>query len=211
MSRSRRAATPLGRLVIAAAIAGLAGGVSACEAGYDAPTLEYHPQSPGLDTVVHGIKVIDAFVLGAPAGSSLPAGQSAGLFLTLYNTNGGTDKLAGASAPGIAKSVMLPGGAVTLRSQQAVYLTGPRPAVVLTGLLRSLASGGSIHVILDFMNAGSVTLNLPVLPRAFDYGTFSPAPTPSPSPAKRGATGKASSAPANAPPATVSATPSPSS
>ena len=50
MSSSRWAATPIGRLVIAAAIVGLAGGVTACDAGNNAPTLEFHPQSDGGTT-----------------------------------------------------------------------------------------------------------------------------------------------------------------
>ena len=212
MRRSRRAVTPIGRLAIAAVIAGLATGVSACEAGNNAPTLEFHPQSAGLDAVTHGIKIINAFVLGAATGS-LPQGHSAGVFLAMYNQGNSTERLTGASAPGVAKSVTVPAGGVALPPQQAVHLTGPEPEIVLTGLLHPLASGGSIRVTFTFSDAGNVTLTLPVLPRTNDYGTFSPAPLPSPSPAasphKHGGTG-APTAPATSG-SSSTATPSPTS
>jgi len=180
VSRSRWAASPIGRLAIAAAIVGLAGGVAACDAGNNAPTLEFHPQSDGLDTVVHGIQIEDAFVLGAPSGS-LPTGQSAGVFLALYNNGSSADQLSGADAPGVAKTVKLPTGGIKLPVHQAVYLTGPTAKLVLSGLLRPLADGSTVHITLGFANAGSVTLDLPVLQRADSYATFSPVPTPSPS------------------------------
>lgn len=180
MSRSRRAVTPIGRLAIAAVVAGLAIGVSACEAGNNAPTLEYHPQSAGLDAVVNGIKISDAFVLGAASGP-LPAGQQAGVFLAFYNQGKSAERLTAASAPSVAKSVTVPQGGVALPPEQAVYLTGPSPKILLSGLLHPLEAGGSVRVTLAFSVAGSVTLNLPVLPRSDDYGTFSPAPPPSPS------------------------------
>ena len=209
MSRSRRAVTPFGRLAIAAIIAGLATGVSACEAGNDAPTLEYHPQSAGLDVVTHGIKIINAFVLGAATGP-LPAGHSAGVFLAMYNQGNSTERLTGASAPGVAKSVTVPAGGVALPPAQAVHLTGPNPEIVLTGLIHPLPAGGSIRLVLVFSGAGAVPLTLPVLPRTNDYGTFSPAPSPSPSPSagpgKHGGTG-APTAPATSGSGSGTATP----
>jgi copper(I)-binding protein len=182
VSSSRWAATPIGRLVIAAAIAGLAGGVTACDAGSNAPTLEFHPQSAGVDTAVHGIQIIDAFVLGASNGS-LAAGQSAGIFVAFYNQGPSADRLIGVAAPGVAKSVLLSGPAdgISLPSAQAVDLTGPKPVLVLSGLLHPLVAGGTVHVTFAFENAGSVTLDLPVLQRGGEYATFAPAPTPTPS------------------------------
>jgi copper(I)-binding protein len=179
VSRSRRASTPLGRLAIAVAAAGLVAGVTGCEAGNNAPTLQFHPQSEGIDTVAHGIEIRDAFVLGAQIGSSLAPGQSAGFFLALFN-NGSADKLMSVTAPGSAKSVVLPPGGIDLRKLQPVYLTGPVPRVVLTGLTHSLAGGQTIRVTLDFLNTGSVSLTVPVLPHAYNYATFSPAPASSP-------------------------------
>jgi copper(I)-binding protein len=207
VSPSRWAATPIGRLVIAAAIVGLAGGVTACDAGTNAPTLEFHPQSDGVDTAVHGIKILDAFVLGAPSGS-LAAGQSAGLFLALYNDGNSADSLIGVSAAGVARSVTLPAGGIGLPSQQAVYLTGPKPTLVLTGLLHALPSGGAVQITLSFLNAGSISLDLPVLERAGAYQTFSPAPAPAVSPKK---TPSPSPTTSTSPSATSSPSPTPTS
>ncbi len=181
MSRSRRASTPLGRLAVAAAVAALVAGVTGCEAGNNAPTLEFHPQSEGIDTVVHEIKITDAFVLGAQIGATLSPGQSAGFFLGLFN-NGSPDRLMSVTAPGTAKSVTLPAGGIELRSFQPVYLTRPVPRIILTGLTRSLSGGQTVRLTLNFLNTGSVSLTVPVLPRAYDYATFSPPPAPSPTP-----------------------------
>jgi copper(I)-binding protein len=182
VSRSRRASTPLGRLAIAAVAAGLVAGATGCEAGNNAPTLEFHPQSEGIDTVVHGIEIRDAFVLGAQIGSTLKPGQSAGFFLALYN-NGSADTLTSVTAPGTAKSVTLPAGGIDLRSQQPVYLTRrPVPSIVLTSLTRPLSGGQTVRLTLNFLNTGSVSLTVPVLPRAYDYATFSPPPAPTPTP-----------------------------
>ena len=180
MSRSPRASTPLGRLAVAAAMAALVAGVTTgCEAGNDAPTLQFHPQSEGIDTVVRSIEIKDAFVLGAQLGSALQPGQSAGFYLALFN-NGHADKLTSVTAPGTATSVTLPSGGIELREFQPMYLTGPQPKIVLTGLLRTLAGGDTVRLTLNFLNAGSISLTIPVLPRAYDYSTFSPAPAPSP-------------------------------
>ncbi len=180
MSRSRRAFAPTGRLVAVVAAACLAAGVTGCDAGNNAPTLtQNHPASDGIDTAVHGIDIRDAFVVGARIGSSLAVGQSAGFFLALFN-NGSPDKLLTAAAPAIATSVKLPPGGIDLPSQGAVYLTGPVPRIVLTGLTHPLTGGGSILITLAFQKAGSITLNVPVLPRSNSFATFLPPPTPTP-------------------------------
>jgi copper(I)-binding protein len=209
VSPSRWATSPIGRLIIAAAIVGLAGGVTACDAGNTAPTLEFHPQSDGLDTSVHGIQIENAFVLGAPSGS-LAAGQSAGVFLALYNNGTSADHLTGAGAPGVAKSVQLPAGGVRLPVQQAVYLTGPEPKIVLTGLLRPVAAGTTVHVTLTFANAGSVTLDLPVLQRSGTYSTFSAAPAPTPSSTASKTHGKGSPTATPSPSSSSTGSPTPS-
>jgi copper(I)-binding protein len=156
--------------------------VTACDAGTNAPTLsQYHPQSDGINADVHGIKIRNVFVLGAPVGSSLAPGQATGLFLALFNGGRG-DRLAGAAAPGIATSVRLPPGGIRLPAGQAIYLTGPVPRIVLTNLTHPLRGGGSIPIVLNFMNAGNVKLIVPVIPRSDYYATFSAAPSPSPAP-----------------------------
>jgi len=201
---------------MAAAAAALVAGVTGCEAGNNAPTLQFHPQSEGIDTVAHGIGIRDAFVLGAPIGSTLAPGQSAGFFVALYNNGSMADRLTGVTATGTAQSVALPPGGIELRSQQPVYLTGPVPKVVLTSLTQPLAGGGSVRVTLNFLNTGSVTLTVPVLPRAYDYATFSPAPAPTPAQSstatrhgKRGTGKSASPAPSTTGTATPTASATP--
>ncbi len=192
----RRAMLP--RRLIIAAVAALIPALAGCEAGANAPTQQWHPPTEGTGLVQHGIDIRDMFVLGAPTNSSLAAGQSAGLFFALYN-NGAPDRLLSVTAPGTAESVHLPGGSVRVGKYQEILLTGPQPKAVLVNLTRALAGGTYIRVVMNFQNAGRIPLNVPVLPQAQYYTTFSPAPSPSPSP-----TPKAS------PTGTPGATPTPS-
>ena len=178
-SRSR-AARPRRLLVLA--IAALIAALAGCEAGNNAPTQEFHQPTDGAGVVHDNIAIRNVFVLGAPVGATLPAGQSAGLFLALIN-DGSPDKLLSISAPGTARSVALPGGTVSLASQQAVLLTGPEPKVILQDLTRPLIGGSSIMLVLNFQNAASLTLQVPVIPQASYYSTYSPPPTPTPTPA----------------------------
>jgi len=190
------------RLCIAAAAA-LLPALAGCEAGVHAPTQEWHQPTDGAGTILHGIAIRNVFVLGAPLNSAVAAGKSAGLFLALVN-DGSPDRLLSISAPGTAKSVQLPGGApVTVAQSRPVLLTGPQPKVVLTGLVHPLLGGSFIRVIMNFANAGSVTLSVPVLPQAQYNSTFSPPPalTPSPSSSRKAQHGGA---------ATATPTPSPS-
>jgi copper(I)-binding protein len=161
-------------LLIPAAIAG-------CEAGFDAPTLEFHQASGGAHVVVNGITVSNLFVLGAPVGSALPAGSSASVFLSLFNGGSNNDSLVSVSAPGSASSGHVTGGTVSLPPNSEVNLTGPQPSVVLDGLTTTLSGGQDINVTLNFAHAGSVTVPVPVQPQSFYYSTYSAAPSPAPS------------------------------
>jgi len=176
--------------------------IAGCEAGTDAPTLEFHPANAGANTVFNGIRISDAFVLGAPVGSSLPSGSSASMFLSLYNGGSGDDQLTSASAPDWAASVQLSGGTVTLPVGSLVDLSGPEPKVVLSNLTKSLGGGEAIPVTLDFQHAGSVTLEVPVEPQSDYFSTYSPPPSPAPS-----ATASASPKSSTKASATASATP----
>ena len=73
-------------------------------------------------------------------------------------------------------------GSVDLPQQQLVNLAGPTPKVVLTGLTSPLSGGQTVQLVLTFAEAGSVTLSVPVEPRAYDYATYAPPPTPKPKP-----------------------------
>ena len=181
MIRSRRAAARPSRLLVLA-IAALIPVLAGCEAGNNPPTQQWHQPTDGAGIVHDNIAIRNVFVLGAPIGATVPAGQAAGLFLALFN-DGSPDKLLSITAPGTAASVALPGGAVTLASQQAVLLTGPEPKVILQDLTRPLVGGSSVLLVLNFQNAASVTLQVPVLPKASYYSTYSPPPTPTPTPA----------------------------
>jgi copper(I)-binding protein len=152
--------------------------IAGCEAGNGAPTLEFHAASAGSQTVFNGIKITNVFVLGAPSGSTVPAGQSASLFLSLYNNSQSSDKLVSASTPS-SSGVTLDGGAVPLPAYTPVNLTGPTPSVVLTSLSKPLAAGGYVKVTLDFQHAGSVTLQVPVEPQSYYWATYSPPASPS--------------------------------
>ncbi|HEY1915965.1 MAG TPA: hypothetical protein VGH27_10365 [Streptosporangiaceae bacterium] len=210
MSRSRRGCAPTGRLAAAVAVACLVPAVAACDAGNNAPTLEFHPQSAGIDTVVHGIKIDDAFVLGSATDSPLRSGESAGFYLALLN-EGSPDQLVSVTAAGTATSVTLPAGGIKLGTYQAVYLTGPKPKIVLTKLTHALDNGSSVTITLNFLNAGSFSMTVPVLSRSSDYATFAPAPVPTPkvSPSKTVTpTGTSTATATTGPSPTATATPS---
>ena len=96
------------------AVALLISGIAGCEAGNNAPTLEFHPASTGASTTFNGISINDVFVLGAPLGATVPAGSSASLFLSLYNGGTGDDELTGIHATGWASSVQVTGGTVSI-------------------------------------------------------------------------------------------------
>lgn len=203
MILSRRSGWPLRGIVVVMAVA-LGPVIAGCEAGANAPTQQWHQPTPGASKVVdNAIRINNMFVLGAPPASSLTAGSSAGVFFAISN-EGAPDKLVSISAPGTATSVTLPGGGISLASQQSVFLTGPAPQVVMENLTRSLNGGAAIKVVMNFQKAGAVTLEVPVMPKAQYYATFSPAPqSPSPTPTDPG---KHHPSPS---PATASPVPSP--
>jgi copper(I)-binding protein len=164
------------------ALALLIPAVAGCEAGNNAPTLEFHPAASGAYADVNGISLSNVFVLGAPAAASLPAGSTASVFLSLYNSGTNDDQLVSVTAPGYASSVQVTGGTVSLPSQSAVNLTGPEPKVVLNDLTKPLSGGQTIPLVLDFAHAGTVSLQVPVEPDSFYYSTYSTPPvTPAPS------------------------------
>jgi len=178
----RSARTALARGLLIAAIATLIPAVAGCEAGQNAPTLDFHQASNGAYGSAGDITINNAYVLAAPVGSQLPAGSSAGLFVAFYNNGTATDTLLGASAPGTAASVKVTGGTVALPPSTSVNLTGPQPAIVLTGLIRPISGGQTIPVVLNFQRAGVVTLMLPVEPQSYQYTTLAQPATATPTP-----------------------------
>ena len=202
------------RRLLAGAIAILIPVLAGCEAGLNAPTLEFHPASFGLTTTVNGIRIDNAFVLGPTLDSTLPYGGTTGLFLSL-STEGNGDTLNSVSAPGTASSVTLAGGSVAVTADTLADLSGPAPKIVLNNLTTSLSGGETVAIVLNFANAGAVTINVPVEPAAYAYATFSPpAPTPSPSALvkhkKAKASASATASPSVSGTATATPTPTPS-
>ena len=193
------------RVLAVAAAAALAPAIAGCEAGFNAPTQQWHQPAAGASAVVNDVlRINNVFVLGAPPAFSLQRGGSAGLFLAI-NNEGAPDRLVGVTAPGTAAAVQLPAGGVRLPTEQPVLLSGPAPQVVLRGLTRSVGGGQHILVVLHFLRAGNVTMAVPVMPRAQWFSTFSPAPplvTPSPSPTGTASPSPGATSPSPSPSAT---------
>ncbi len=220
MIRASSGKTAAGRLLLGAGVlALLIPAIAGCEAGDNAPTLEFHPASSGAQAVVDNIRITNVFVLGAPVGATVPSGSSAGLFLSIYNGGTSSDALESVTAPGWAASTALSGAPVAIPASAApVNLTGPQPEAVLENLSKPLRGGSTLPVTLQFAHAGAVTLQVPVEPQSYQWATFSPpavapaSPATSPTPAAT-ATTAAATAGATAPASvgatvTVSATPS---
>jgi copper(I)-binding protein len=167
------------RLVLIAAVA-LVPILAGCEAGYGAPTQQFHYPTDTAGTVVGKLSVLNVFVLGSSLGMNLAKGQNAALFLNLVNL-GPADRLVSISAPGSAQSVVLPAGGVPISSQQSILtLSGPRPAAYLKDLTRPLRNGSQVTLVLNFLKQGPVRLTVPVMARATHFSTYAP-PSPSPS------------------------------
>jgi copper(I)-binding protein len=198
------------RRLLFGALAVLAPALAGCEAGFNAPTLEYHPAAFGAYATKNGVSISNAFVLGpSPSGPEV-AGGRAGLFLAITSQNG--DKLVSASAPGTASAVKILGGSVSVPAAAPVTLTGPIPRVVLTGLANPLQGGELVKLNLTFAEAGTIAMTVPVQPKAYEYATFSPPPTPSPAATKKANPSASASASGSASPgstASPTATPSP--
>ena len=186
------------------ALAVLAPALAGCEAGYNAPTLEYHQAAFGAYASKNGVSISNAFVLGpSPSGPEV-AGGRAGVFLAITSQDG--DKLVSASAPGTATSVQILGGPVSVPAVGSADLTGPVPRVVLNGLANPLQGGELVKLNLTFAEAGTIAMTVPVEPQAYQYSTFSPPPTPAPPPAKKANPSASASASGSATP-TATATP----
>ena len=162
------------RRLLLGAIAVLVPVLAGCEAGANAPTIEFHQASFGMSETVGGVTIDDAFVLGPALGSTLPAGGQAGVFLSIVTDN--NDQLTSVTAQGVAGSVQLVGAPVTLNANSVANLSGPQPQIVLTGLTNSLSGGQMVTLQLNFAGAGAISIQVPVEPAAYDYTSYSPPP-----------------------------------
>ena len=157
--------------------------LAGCEAGFNAPTLEYHPANFTANTTQNGISFANLFVVDTATNGEGVAGGRAGAFLSLYAKNG--DRLESVSAPGTASSVKIAGGSVDLPAGDPVHMGGPVPKVVLTGLTNPLQGGQTVSMSFTFAKAGTITIAVPVEPKAFEYATYSPPASPNPAPSAK--------------------------
>ena len=95
------------RRLLLGALAVLVPALAGCEAGYNAPTLEYHQAAFGAYAMKNGVSISNAFVLGPSLSGPEVAGGRAGVFLAITSQDG--DKLVSASAPGTATAVQIAG------------------------------------------------------------------------------------------------------
>jgi copper(I)-binding protein len=172
------------RRLLFGAMALLIPALAGCEAGLNAPTLQYHPANFSANQTKNGISFANVFVLGASPDGPAVAGGRTGVFLSLFAADG--DRLTKVQAQGAATSVSITGGSVNLPAQSLVSLSGPVPKVVLNGLSDSLQGGETVTLKFTFAKAGTITISAPVEPQAFEYATYSPPATPSPSPSATG-------------------------
>jgi copper(I)-binding protein len=193
------------RRMLFGALAVLAPALAGCEAGFNAPTLEYHPAAFGAYASKDGVSISNAFVLGPSLSGPEVAGGRAGAFFAITSKDG--DKLVSASAPGTASAVQILGGPVRVPPAVPVTLTGPVPRVVLTGLASPLQGGDLVKLNLTFAEAGTIAMTVPVQPKAYEYATFSPPPTPSPAVTKKKAKVNLSASPGSTASPTATATP----
>jgi len=193
------------RRLLIGAVALLLPALAGCEAGLNAPTLQFHPASNGTTIVQNNIRINNAFVLGPPLGALLPPGGRAGAFVSVVAYHG--DRLLSVSAPGAASSVRLIGGPVDLPPGDLVDLSGPRPRLVLSGLTTTLNGGETIQMSFTFAVAGTITIPVPVEAHAYYYATFSPPAIPGPTVPVPGKKKGAHAAPSGGAPAPAGASP----
>lgn len=176
--------------------------LAGCEAGFNAPTQQYHPANFTGNKTQNGISFSNVFVLGpAPNGPAVAGGRT-GVFMSLYSSR--DDRLESVSVQGSTAKATIAGGSVNLPANSLVSLGGPVPKVVLPGLDSPLQGGESVPMQFKFARAGTINLDVPVVPQSFEFATYSPPPTPSPSPSATGKKKAKASASASASP---SATP----
>jgi copper(I)-binding protein len=179
---SRWGRPPLRRLLLVG-VAALVPVLAGCEAGNNAPTLNFHPPTDAATAAAGNLKILNVFVLGTPLGSTLAPGQNASLFFALSNTRM-PDRLVSITAPGTATSVRLPAGGIPIGTSTTVLLTGPRARAYLVNLTRPVTNGSNIKLVMHFLKEGAVTIEVPVFARAAHYVTYAPAPSPTPTTGK---------------------------
>src|SRR5262245_9981704 len=139
---------PLRRLLLVSAMA-LIPVLAGCEAGNDAPTLNFHVPTDAATAEAGNIAIRNVFVLGAPLGASLQPGDTASVFFSLVSSSG-SDRLISITAPDSAAFVQLPGGGLAVNANHPVLLNGPQTKAYLVGITRKIRGGSTLRLVLNF-------------------------------------------------------------
>ncbi|MEU1720613.1 copper chaperone PCu(A)C [Actinomadura sp. ATCC 39365] len=170
-------------IVVAAAF--LAAPVLAgCGAGFDANTNKPYAPNEAVALIdqgaygTRGIHIPQAFILGPDSGAQLPWRGSAPIYLNILNTAGAADTLQAVSAGSVGSvKVATP---IQLPPNQLVNTGKPQPQLMLESISTSLRGGESVRLDLQFANAGTVTLTVPVVTRSREFKDYPPAPNATP-------------------------------
>ncbi|MFE3455240.1 copper chaperone PCu(A)C [Nonomuraea sp. NPDC059194] len=174
------------RWIIAAAAFLAAPVLAGCAAGFDANTNQPYAPNEAAALIengsygVRGVKIPQAFVLGPDSGAKLAQGGSAPIYLHIVNTNGEADSLVGVAAEGLGTVKLA--APIALPSNQGVNTGKPQPQLMIEGLSKPLSGGESVKLGLQFANAGSVTVTVPVVTRSREFAQYPAAPGATPAP-----------------------------
>ncbi|MET9341534.1 MULTISPECIES: copper chaperone PCu(A)C [unclassified Nonomuraea] len=173
------------RWIIAAAAFLAAPVLAGCAAGFDANTNQPYAPNEAAALIqdgsygARGIKIPQAFVLGPDSGAKLAQGGSAPIYLHVVNTNGQADSLVSVAAEVGTVKLAAP---IALPSNEGVNTGKPSPQLMIEGLSKPLSGGESVRLALQFANAGSVSVNVPVITRSREFAQYPSAPGATPAP-----------------------------
>jgi copper(I)-binding protein len=180
------------RWIVAAAAFLAAPVVAGCSVGFDANTNTPYAPVEGAALIEQGaygkqsIHIPQAFILGPDSGGQIPWRGSVPVYLNILNSGTAPDALTAVSAGTVAQAKLT--APVQLPVDQLVNTGKPAPQIVLEGLSKGLRGGESIRLDLQFANAGTVSMDVPVMTRSREYTAYPavpgavPAPTPSATP-----------------------------
>jgi len=180
------------RWIVAAAAFLAAPVLAGCSVGFDANTDQpYAPVEAAalIDQGSYGqknIQIPQAFILGPEPGGQIPASGSAPVYLNILNTGTSPDSLQAISAGSVGTAKLA--APVQLPPDQLVNTGKPNPQIMVEGLAKGLSGGESVQLDLQFANAGTVSMTVPVITRSREFADYPavtgavPAPTPSPTP-----------------------------
>ncbi|HEY3683011.1 MAG TPA: hypothetical protein VGL93_08215 [Streptosporangiaceae bacterium] len=137
----------------------------------------------GNNAAAGDVLIRNVFVLGPAPGQAVAAGGAAPLFVSLVNDGRAPDRLIRVTAPSVARSATIEGGGLDAPVNRLVP-GGPVPRIMLDKLVRPLSGNGSVRVTLTFRDAGTVSVDAPVMTATGPFTTFSPSPGPAATPGK---------------------------